>query len=81
MVKKSTNTFILVVLILIGLLAGSFIGDLFGTIGFLSFGKPIGFEPITLNLLFAEITFGLTVSVNLLSLLAVLIVLVIYKKL
>ncbi len=81
MVRKSANTLVLVIFLLIGLVIGSFIGDLLsGTIDLLSFGKTIGFDPFTLDLVFLKLTLGLEFTINLASILGLLLALMIYKK-
>lgn len=81
MARKNANWLILILFLFIGLVVGSFIGDLLkGTIGLLSFGKTIGFDPVRLDLAFFQLTLGLKFTINLATVIALFIVLIIYKK-
>lgn len=70
---------VLILLILIGFVIGTFIGSYFdGT--FLSYGQAFGLsQPIVLNLGFIILTFGLTINISIASVLGVVISLVVYR--
>lgn len=75
--KKINWTF--VVLVLIGFVIGRFIGTYFdGT--FLNYGQAFGLsEPVSLDLGFILLTFGLKIQINIASVIGVIIALVIYR--
>lgn len=76
-VKKINWTFI--VLVLIGFVIGRFIGTYFeGT--FLNYGQAFGLsEPVSLDLGFILLTFGLKIQINIASVIGVIIALIIYR--
>lgn len=81
MARKNTNVLVLILFLLIGLVIGSFIGELLkGTIDLFAYGKTIGFQPFTLDLAFIKLTLGLTFTINLATVVGLLIALIIYKK-
>lgn len=69
----------LLILVLVGFVIGQFIGTYFeGT--FLSFGKTFGMnEPVSLDLGFILLTFGLKIQINIASVIGVIMSLVIYR--
>lgn len=69
----------LVILILIGFVIGRFIGTYFaGT--WLNYGQAFGLsEPVTLDMGFILLTFGLKIQINIASVIGVIISLVIYR--
>lgn len=69
----------LIILVLIGFVIGNFIGTYFaGT--WLDFGRSFGLtSPVTLDMGFIILTFGLTININIASVLGVIISLVIYR--
>lgn len=81
MIKRNTNVLVLAIFLLVGLVVGSFIGELLeGTIDLFSYSKAIGFDPFTIDLVFIQLTFGLKLTVNLATAVGLLIVLIIYRK-
>lgn len=70
---------LLVLLILVGFVIGSFIGTYFsGT--FLSYGQSFGLsQPMVLDLGFIVLTFGLRINITIASILGVIISLVVYR--
>lgn len=70
---------VFLVLILIGFMIGQFIGTYFdGT--FLSYGQAFGLSsPVVLDLGFIILTFGLTIQINIASVIGVIISLVVYR--
>lgn len=75
--KRVNWTFI--VLVLIGFVIGRFIGTYFdGT--FLNYGQAFGMsDPVTLDMGFIILTFGLKIQINIASVIGVIISLVIYR--
>ena len=70
---------ILIVLVMIGFVIGRFIGTYFEG-SFLNYGQSFGMSsPVELNLGFIILTFGLTININIASVLGVIISLVIYR--
>lgn len=70
---------LLLVLILIGFVLGSFIGTYFEG-SFLSYGRTFGLSnPIELDLGFIILTFGLKIQISICSVIGVIISLLVYK--
>lgn len=69
----------LIILILIGFVIGNFIGTYFaGT--WLEFGRTFGLtSPVTLDLGFIILTFGMTIHINIASVLGMLLSLAVYR--
>lgn len=69
----------LIILILIGFVIGNFIGTYFtGT--WLDFGRTFGLtSPVTLDLGFIILTFGMTIHINIASVLGMLLSLAVYR--
>ena len=69
----------LIILVLIGFVIGRFIGTYFdGT--WLNYGQSFGLStPVTLDLGFIILTFGLTIQINIASVIGVIISLVVYR--
>ncbi|MEW5761613.1 MAG: DUF4321 domain-containing protein [Bacillota bacterium] len=79
--RNPRNPWLLVVLILLGGLAGSALGQLLApTFPFLGQALRAGLEPSTLNLQFFTITFGFSVKVNVLTLLGFILGYVVYRR-
>ena len=76
------NHWELVLLLLAGIVLGSFIATLtagVGGLGWLSFGQTFGFQnPIVLDLGVMVITFGLTIKITIASILGIIIAAIIY---
>lgn len=70
---------VFLVLVLIGFMIGQFIGTYFdGT--FLNYGQAFGLSsPVVLDLGFIILTFGLTIQINIASVIGVIISLVVYR--
>lgn len=77
------NSWALFLLLLAGIVLGSFIGHLCKDISFLSwlnYGKTFGLEsPLILNLGVLVLTFGLTIDINIASIVGVIIAIIIYR--
>lgn len=80
---RNSNTVTLVVLLLVGIIIGSIIGDLIGDkVEFLSRSYSLGLkEPIRLDIKVLQIDFRFMLNINVTSILGVIIVLIIYRKL
>ncbi|MCI8516420.1 MAG: DUF4321 domain-containing protein [Hungatella sp.] len=77
------NFWILLLLLLSGIVLGSFIGDLAGKVpglSWLGFGQSFGLDsPLIVNLGVIIITFGLTIKITMASIIGVALALVIYR--
>lgn len=77
--------FTLLLILLSGIVLGGFIGYLCRDVAFLSwlnFGQTFGLSsPVVLDLGIMVVTFGLTVSINIASILGIVLGIIIYKKL
>jgi len=78
------KNFFKVMIIFMGIVLGSYLGELVLEVSwlkFLSYGKNIGFaEPITLDLGFLELTFGFLCKLNLASILGFILAFFVIKK-
>ncbi len=89
MAKKLDSVVVLLVIIILGALIGSVIGEVIATLtpgGLLEkvFSKGLNpglTPPVVLDLKVLTLTFGLTMKVNLASLLGIVLALLIYRKL
>lgn len=81
--NKSKWTLLLI--LLSGIVLGGFIGYLCSTVSWLSwlgYGQTFGLsEPIVLDLGIMVLTFGIKISINIASILGIVIGIIIYKKL
>lgn len=79
----SKNSWALFLLILSGIVLGGFIGELtqgVSALSWLSYGQVFGLaEPIVLNLGIMILTFGLSIKINIASILGVVIAIFIYR--
>lgn len=84
MAVKDKGKWIVILFILSGLVIGGLIGNLAGNIDWLwwlAFGDEFGLQsPIVLDLSVITITFGLTININIASIIGVIVALLIYKK-
>lgn len=81
MVRRNTNVLVLVIFLLVGLVVGSFVGELLkGYVDLFSHSKTIGFAPFTLDLVFVQLTLGFELTLNLATVIGLLIVLIIYRS-
>ena len=89
MAKKLDSVVVLLVIVILGALIGSVIGEVIGTLapgGYLEkvFSKGVNpgiTPPAILDLKVITLTFGLTIKINLASLLGIALALLIYRKL
>lgn len=72
----------LIIILIIGVILGSFIGDLFSeSVDILSKNYSIGMKsPLKLDLKVLDLTFGFNISINLASVIGFILALLIYKK-
>jgi hypothetical protein len=84
--KKSTtnkNVWILLLLLLVGVVLGSFLGSLAAGVSFLSwlnFGQSFGIPtPFVLDLGILVFTFGLSIKVTIASIIGIVMALIIYR--
>ena len=79
----SKNMWVLLLLMLAGIVLGSFVGTLTQNISglsWLSYGQSFGLDsPIVLNLGILIITFGLTIKITIASILGLILAAVIYR--
>ncbi len=84
MAVKNKGTWIAILFILAGLVIGGLIGEVASNVDWLwwlSFGDEFGLQnPIILDLSVITITFGLTIKINIASVIGVIIALLIYRK-
>ena len=77
------NNWILVVILLCGIVLGGYIGELSRHVGFLSwlsYGNTFGLtSPIVLDLGILVLTFGLTITINIASIIGLIIGIIVYK--
>lgn len=82
---ENKNGWTLLIIILCGLVLGGFVGYLCRDISWLSwlnFGQEFGLSsPVVLNLGILVLTFGLTISINIASIIGIIISIIIYKLL
>lgn len=79
----SKNSWALFLLILTGIVLGGFIGmmtDGVSALSWLSYGQSFGLQnPIVLNLGVMSITFGLSIQINIASILGMILAILIYR--
>jgi len=89
--KNGKSGLVLLLLILCAIIIGGFLGEFFkgsSLLGFLSWGFPIGttdqaghLNPLVLNLKMLELSFGFLVNINLVSIIAIISGIWVYRKL
>lgn len=84
MATRDKNVWILIVFILSGLVIGGLLGELASKVEFLwwlSYGQEFGLSsPIVLDLNIIKLTFGLTLKINIASIIGMAIAIFIYRK-
>ena len=79
---KSKDSLILLIVLLIGLVIGGLIGDILGqSFEVLTYGKEIGFDPVTVDLSVIQFTIGLKMSINLASIIGLVLAILVFRKL
>lgn len=82
MPRVSKGTGILFLLLIIGSIFGSLIGELLGnTLPFLAYGRSIGLSPTTIDLAAITFTVGITLKLNIATILGFFLTLFIYTRL
>ncbi|WDV44694.1 DUF4321 domain-containing protein [Clostridiaceae bacterium M8S5] len=83
MKSRAGNTGVLIVLLIVGLLIGGVIGDFFSDkVEILGKNYTVGTNaPVVLNLRVITLTFGLVISINLASIIGIVIAIIVYRKL
>lgn len=82
MKTKNKNVWVLLLLLLSGSVVGGFIGDVFKTtFKWLSYGKTLGFDTFTLDLNIIKITLGFVMSINIASIIGIMIAIFIFSRL
>lgn len=75
------NTPLLLIFILVGVIAGGLIGDVFGkSLPILSYGRAIGFDPFTVDLAILQWTMGLTLQLNVAGIIGLLLAMFLFKR-
>ncbi len=78
------NNFIMILIILSGLIIGSYLGSLTESIpalSWLNYGKTIGLtQPFILDLSFLKLQFGLSISFTIAGIIGMIISFIIYRK-
>ena len=84
MATRDKNIWILIVFIFAGIVVGGLLGQLASGIDFLwwlGYGESFGLsEPVVLDLSIITLTFGVTVKINIASIIGMAIALFIYRK-
>lgn len=78
----SKSTWVLIMLVLIGAVLGSFIGNLAssGALSWLNYGKTFGLtSPFVLDLAVLTLTFGLTIHFSIATILGIILAILIYR--
>ncbi|SCZ77215.1 DUF4321 domain-containing protein [Acidaminobacter hydrogenoformans] len=75
------NTPLLLIFILVGIIAGGLIGDVFGkSLPILSYGRSIGFDSFTVDLAILQWTMGLKLQLNVAGIIGLLISMFLFKR-
>lgn len=80
---RGKSTWTLFLFIFAGIVLGGFLGEWLGQYDFfywLAYGKSFGLETVTLNLSIIQLTFGFQFSINLASIIGIVISILIYRK-
>ena len=80
--RPKANAWIIVLVLLCGIVVGSFIGQMLSGVPYfswLSYGKTFGIDTIRLNLSVVQLVFGVTLQINIASILGMLIALIVYR--
>ncbi len=78
--KKTKNGLLLLLILLVGLVIGGIVGDIFsGALPILGYGRSIGFDPFQIDLNIIKITLGFTMTLNLASIIGLLLALFLFR--
>ena len=81
MKRNTRSTALFIIIILVGLIIGGVLGQALGKYApFLSYGDRIGLSTTTIDLGFANITFGFDLHLNLAGALGLLIAIILYQR-
>ena len=84
MATRDKSTLVLIIFILCGLVIGGLIGQLtqgVSWLSWLSYGQTFGLtDPVSLNLGAVQLTFGIMFSINISSIIGIIIAIFIYRK-
>lgn len=76
------NPVLLMVFLLVGLVLGGILGEVFqGILPILNYGKSIGVQPFTVDLSILKLTLGFTMSINLAGIIGLVLAVFLYAKL
>lgn len=79
---QNRNPWLLLLLLGVGVVIGGFLGDIFkNSIPMLSYGKAIGFQPFTLDLVVLKFTLGLMINLNIASIVGIIFAIFIFRRL
>ncbi|WP_372998191.1 DUF4321 domain-containing protein [Lutispora sp.] len=80
--NQKGNGWILLLILLCGIIIGGFIGEVLGNlIPILKYGYSLGVSPHTYDLRILKLTFGLSININMFSILGIIISIIIYRRL
>lgn len=80
--NQKGNGWILLLILLCGIIIGGFIGEVLGSlIPILKYGYSLGVSPHTYDLRILKLTFGLSININMFSILGIIISIIIYRRL
>ena len=84
--KRQRNTWLFILLLLIGIVIGGFIGEFLAQykyFSFLNYGKSFGIgldRPFFLDLKIIQLSFALIFNINIASVLGIILAIIIYKR-
>ena len=79
--SKNRNPWVLLLLVLVGLVIGGVLGEILKDyIPLIGYSKSIGFDPTLIDLSIIKFTIGLKLSINLASVIGLIISIFIYNK-
>ncbi|MDK2800732.1 MAG: hypothetical protein PWP27_774 [Clostridiales bacterium] len=87
MMKRERNTWIFVLLLLVGIVIGGFLGEFLSQykyLAFLNYGKEFGINlnrPLLLDLNIMKLSFALLFNINIASIIGIIISIIIFTKL
>jgi hypothetical protein len=82
MARSTKSLGLLIVLLIIGGIFGTFLGQIFGDyLPFLKAGQVIGFDPFNINLVIMTVTLGLSLKLNIAGIIGFFLTLFIYYRL
>lgn len=82
--NNSRNVWVLLLLLLAGVVIGGFLGDVLGSVPYLSwlsYGKTFGLtSPLVLDLGIIVVSFGLTIKFTIAGILGIVIAVIVYRR-